>query len=120
MNFNSLFFPAPSNHYSVVTHFGEMIYIPKDFEMVLDERTGESHPRLNTAHFLEDRAKARTMKHQKPSLRLETNFTDMASRGGKTGRAEQLFRPYSKDEQRKIKERSFTDSVMLQKAESIN
>jgi len=47
MNFNSLFFPAPSQHYSVNTHFGEMIYIPKDFEMVLDETTGELKPKLN-------------------------------------------------------------------------
>jgi hypothetical protein len=29
MNFNSLFFPAPSKHYSCATHFGEMIYLPK-------------------------------------------------------------------------------------------
>ena len=36
MNFNSLFFPAPSNHYTMTTHFGEMIYIPKDYVMVDD------------------------------------------------------------------------------------
>lgn len=29
MDFNSLFFPAPAKHYSCVTHFGEMIYLPK-------------------------------------------------------------------------------------------
>jgi len=29
MDFNSLFFPAPKKHYSCVTHFGEMIYLPK-------------------------------------------------------------------------------------------
>ena len=29
MNLNSLFFPAPRDHYSIMTHFGEMIYIPK-------------------------------------------------------------------------------------------
>jgi hypothetical protein len=34
MNFNSLFFPAPRDHYTMCTHFGEMIYIPKVYEMV--------------------------------------------------------------------------------------
>jgi hypothetical protein len=29
MDFNSLFFPAPTDKYSCVTHFGEMIYLPK-------------------------------------------------------------------------------------------
>ena len=47
MNFNSLFFPAPSNHYSMNTHFGEMIYIPKDFVLEEDPQTGESLPKLN-------------------------------------------------------------------------
>ena len=46
MNFNSLFFPAPKDHYSCITHFGEMIYIPKDHEMVRAESTGEEVPRL--------------------------------------------------------------------------
>lgn len=34
MNFNSLFFPAPSDHYSMCTHFGEMIFIPKVYELI--------------------------------------------------------------------------------------
>ena len=29
MNFNSFFFPAPSDRYSCVSHFGELIYLPK-------------------------------------------------------------------------------------------
>ena len=29
MNFNSLFFPAPRGNYSIVSHFGEIIYVPK-------------------------------------------------------------------------------------------
>lgn len=29
MNFNALFFPAPADRYSCVTHFGEMFYLPK-------------------------------------------------------------------------------------------
>ena len=29
MDFNSLFFPAPKDRYTVVTHFGEMLYLPK-------------------------------------------------------------------------------------------
>ena len=48
MEFNSLFFPAPSVHYSVNTHFGEMIYIPKDYKMTLDERTRELVPKLDS------------------------------------------------------------------------
>ena len=51
MNFNSLFFPAPANHYAVTTHFGEMIYIPKDYEMVPDEVTGEPKPKLNVQNL---------------------------------------------------------------------
>ena len=46
MNFNSLFFPAPKDHYSVITHFGEMIYIPKAHEMERNEATGEEVPKL--------------------------------------------------------------------------
>ena len=46
MNFNSLFFPAPKDHYSIITHFGEMIFIPKEHEMVKDEFTGEEKPRI--------------------------------------------------------------------------
>ena len=46
MNFNSLFFPAPSNHYSIMTHYGEMIYIPKVYEMQRDLLTGELKPKL--------------------------------------------------------------------------
>ena len=46
MNFNSLFFPAPKDHYSVITHFGEMIYIPKAHEMEKNEATGEEVPKL--------------------------------------------------------------------------
>ena len=46
MNFNSLFFPAPKDHYSVITHFGEMIYIPKAYEMEKNEATGEEVPKL--------------------------------------------------------------------------
>ena len=46
MNFNSLFFPAPKDHYSVITHFGEMIFIPKEHEITKDELTGEEKPRL--------------------------------------------------------------------------
>ena len=34
MNFNSLFFPAPREHYSVCTHFGEIMYIPKVYELI--------------------------------------------------------------------------------------
>ena len=29
MDFNSIFFPAPSQKYTCADHFGEMIYIPK-------------------------------------------------------------------------------------------
>ena len=46
MNFNSLFFPAPKDHYSVITHFGEMIFIPKEHELVKDELSGEDKPHL--------------------------------------------------------------------------
>ena len=46
MNFNSLFFPAPKDHYSIITHFGEMIFVPKDHEMVKDDFTGEMKPVL--------------------------------------------------------------------------
>ena len=53
MNFNSLFFPAPSVHYSVNTHFGEMIYIPKDYQMIPDLLTGELKPKLNSHNFVE-------------------------------------------------------------------
>ena len=53
MNFNSLFFPAPANHYAVTTHFGEMIYIPKDYEMVPDKVTGEPKPKLNVQNLQE-------------------------------------------------------------------
>ena len=52
MNFNSLFFPAPSIHYSVNTHFGEMIYIPKDYRMIQDLQTGEPRPKLNTHNLI--------------------------------------------------------------------
>ena len=52
MNFNSLFFPAPKDHYSVITHFGEMIFVPKEHEIAKDEATGEEKPRL----LLQDRA----------------------------------------------------------------
>jgi len=31
----------------MTTHFGEMIFIPKDFEMAKDETTGELKPKLN-------------------------------------------------------------------------
>ena len=52
MNFNSLFFPAPSVHYNMTTHFGEMIYIPKDFKMVSsDDPTEDPKPVLNLASF---------------------------------------------------------------------
>ena len=51
MNFNSLFFPAPKDHYSVITHFGEMIFIPKEHELIRDDFTGEEKPRL----ILQDR-----------------------------------------------------------------
>ena len=51
MNFNSLFFPAPSVHYSVNTHFGEMIYIPKDFTMEQKPETSEQHPKLNVSRI---------------------------------------------------------------------
>ena len=47
MNFNSLFFPAPTHHYSMTTHYGEMIYIPKDYSMVADPESGELKPQLN-------------------------------------------------------------------------
>ena len=50
MNFNSLFFPAPRDHYSVCTHFGEMMYIPKVYELIpkdeLNKRLNR-HKRLN-------------------------------------------------------------------------
>ena len=39
MDFNSLFFPAPSDKYSCVTHFGEMIYLPK---LVQKQQDGSS------------------------------------------------------------------------------
>ncbi len=52
MNFNSLFFPAPSHHYSMTTHFGEMIYLPKDYTMVENETTGELQPKLNLETFI--------------------------------------------------------------------
>lgn len=29
MDFNSLFFPAPREKYTCITHFGEMFYLPK-------------------------------------------------------------------------------------------
>lgn len=29
MDFNTLFFPAPSDSYTSLTHFGELIYLPK-------------------------------------------------------------------------------------------
>lgn len=32
MDFNSLFFPAPREKYTCVTHFGEMIYLPKSVQ----------------------------------------------------------------------------------------
>jgi len=31
MDFNSLFFPAPKESYSIVTHFGELLYLPKNY-----------------------------------------------------------------------------------------
>ena len=34
MDFNSLFFPAPKDTYNMCTHFGEMIYIPKVYQML--------------------------------------------------------------------------------------
>jgi len=44
MDFNSLFFPAPKEHYNCVTHFGEMIYLPKkDSNLCLDAGCFESH-----------------------------------------------------------------------------
>ena len=55
MNFNSLFFPAPTNHYNVTTHFGEMIYIPKDFTMVVNADTGLPEPVLNFEKFTQAR-----------------------------------------------------------------
>ena len=48
MNFNSLFFPAPRDHYSIITHYGEMIFIPKEHELIKDDFTGEDKPILIT------------------------------------------------------------------------
>ena len=54
MNFNSLFFPAPSQHYSMNTHFGELIYIPKDYSMISqDGGAGEPRPRLNVQNLID-------------------------------------------------------------------
>jgi hypothetical protein len=34
MNFNTLFFPAPKTpNYSIVSHLGEIIYVPKRYRM---------------------------------------------------------------------------------------
>jgi hypothetical protein len=34
MNFNTLFFPAPKDtNYTIVSHLGEVIYIPKRYEL---------------------------------------------------------------------------------------
>ena len=34
MNFNALFFPAPKDiNYSIVSHLGEIIYIPKKYDL---------------------------------------------------------------------------------------
>lgn len=35
MNFNTLFFPAPQQpNYSIVSHLGEILYIPKRYTIV--------------------------------------------------------------------------------------
>ena len=36
MDFNSLFFPAPRDKYTCLTHFGEMIYLPKRLQVLPD------------------------------------------------------------------------------------
>ena len=59
MNFNSLFFPAPSVHYNMTTHYGEMIYVPKHFKMSEvkeDANEDQLHrPILNLKYYLEQR-----------------------------------------------------------------
>jgi len=50
MNFNSLFFPSPKEHYSCITHFGELIYIPKVVETVKDPISGEAQDKLVLPH----------------------------------------------------------------------
>ena len=36
MDFNSLFFPAPREKYTCLTHFGEMLYLPKRLQVLPD------------------------------------------------------------------------------------
>ena len=64
MNFNSLFFPAPKVHYSVATHYGEMIYIPKHYTMTKrpsDDSMGQDDeqeiPVLNLSSFISHKKK---------------------------------------------------------------
>jgi len=42
MDFNSLFFPAPKERYTVLTHFGEMLYLPKTLKKHPDGTTTAS------------------------------------------------------------------------------
>ena len=39
MDFNSLFFPAPRDKYTCLTHFGEMLYLPKRLQTLPDGST---------------------------------------------------------------------------------
>ena len=47
MDLDWLVFASPDSSYTYEKFNGEMIYIPKDFEMVIDEATGELIPKLN-------------------------------------------------------------------------
>jgi len=82
MDFNSLFFPAPKDKYTCLTHFGEMLYLPKrlqtlpDGSLVASLAKEDSLPAIDTIYLPCLLIKHKQLKHlgNKPETSNKTQL----------------------------------------------